>query len=96
MSRHLVFTGRKEINREYEEYIELKLLCEKLKVEYPAELKMYFKDYIEELPSVILEEFMNFDTPLPYTALQEDGKQGFSLEVAKIPKEVKTLRVYLT
>ena len=80
----------------FKDMLELKASCDKLEVEYPEKMIKFFKESgwedWEEIGKIkggkIEISMHNF--------MKSDNSYGYTIELSKLPKEVKTLRVYMS
>lgn len=94
MSATLVVEGLRDMNREFKNMMEIKLLCKKYKVSYPTEVSAYFGNNVNENEEYVTEEMTSIELPL--IDWKNDNREGYELNVSEIPKECTTIRCYLS
>lgn len=92
----------RDMDGEFSRMLDIKQFCDQKKVSYPQEVKDYFKDVDLEdyTPDGDLDDGDLHDAMLKVdisAALQEwsdDSSEGYEVDVAKLPSDVKTIRFY--
>lgn len=83
----------RDMDGEFKRMMEIKKFCDERDVSYPVEVAQYFGSSISESEKYITEEMLQ--VKLPTSAIEEfrdDMREGIEINVANIPKEVKTIR----
>lgn len=94
MSTHVV--GIRDLGGQFQKMMQVKLMCEEANTSYPAEVEEYFGGYVEESEKFLLEEMetVEIEDQSFVTEWKDDMRQGFEIDVSKIPPGIKTIRFY--
>jgi len=87
--------GIRDLDGKFAEMMKIKKLCEKSKISYPIEVQQYFGPSIGEDEELITEEMSDIDINGCMKEWGNEYAQGYEIDVKKIPKDVKKIRVYL-
>jgi hypothetical protein len=94
MSTHLI--ALRDMDGEFAKMLKAKLFCDENRLSYPAEVEAYFQGMADESESLLCNEFLEVDIRVAVTEWRDNGasREGYEVEIAKLPPEVKTIRFY--
>ena len=87
-------TAFRDMNGEFKKMLEAKKFCDERELSYPAEVRTYFGNCADQSEESIAQELLTIVTKDWVKEWSGDYGQGFEVDVASIPKEVKTIRFY--
>ena len=97
--------GVRDLDGKFKDMVALKNLCDKTKASYPKELINYFEaaieehgtDDLEDLDDEGMQEIMaGMEIPDDATEGDPDYDDGMFIDLSKLPKDIKKLRVYMS
>jgi hypothetical protein len=89
MSSHV--TGVRDLDGKFADMINLKLACEKARIDYPPDLKAYLK-YPAEDVDYLRREMESVDISAAVKEYTRNATDGFEVDLSKLPKECKAIR----
>lgn len=92
MSTHVV--GLRDLDGKFKQMIEVKLACERAETSYPEEVLDYFNGNQAESVAYLEENLREVDISESISEWSDDSRNGYSLDVTKLPKEVNEVRFY--
>lgn len=86
--------GIRPADHEYSLKLQAYYALEKANIGIPRELEQFFNYYP---PNILGEEIdLAIDSPPCLTVLKEDGAYGYTIELAKLSKSIKFIKVKIT
>ena len=85
----------RDLDGQFKKMMEIKKYCDGMKVSYPKEVQDYFGTLINESDRSITEEMstIRLEKGIVHEfSDRERAEDGISIELAKLPKEVKILK----
>ena len=86
--------GVRDLSVKFEMMMNIKKVCDKAEVSYPAELHEYFGDMIHEHPDMIRSEMEEMD--IKYIETHPDTSDVFEVDLSKLPEDVSKVRFILS
>jgi len=82
----------RDMNGEFARMLEAKKFCDERKLSYPKEVDEYFQGDADLDEHSLREQFLEVNISSAVTEYRDDYSEGYEVEVAKLPKDVKTIR----
>lgn len=98
MSRDLYVTAFRDMDGTFARMLEIKQFCDEKHVSYPKEVTDYFGEYVSPSDSEtkLAEELGEINVHDKLRRWHDTDGYGYEIDMADIPKEVKTLRFYVS
>ena|SRR6266851_4891501 len=90
MSTHV--SAYRDMDGEFKRMLEIHQYCREQKVSLPKEVEKYFGTWAGEDERTIREEMLKININKIVREVSSNGSSGYEIDVADLPKEVKTLR----
>lgn len=88
--------GVRDLDGEFQKMLDVKLACDKAKIEYPAVVDNYFDGAAEESEEYLRHEMEELDIT---KAVSEEPAEDYDvrlIDLSKLPADVKQIRVTIT
>ena len=85
----------RDMDGEFRKMLDIKLYCDRQNVSYPQEVENYFRSngsFPAEDAETLQEQLLSVGIEAALSEYSDESSAGYEIEVAKLPKEVKTLR----
>jgi len=89
MSSHV--TGVRDLDAKFAKMMRVKLSCEEAEVDYPQDVKDYFK-YPDESEDYLRREMEDVDITDAVSNCGGDSTDGWEVDLSKLPSDVKAIR----
>jgi|GEM_PF-3342727 len=89
MSSHV--SGVRDLDGRFAKMMVAKLACEAASVDYPAEVREYFK-YPEESEDYLRREMESVDIDAAVTKGTDNATEHWTVDLSKLPEGVKAIR----
>ena len=84
----------RDMDGEFAKMLRAKTFCDEQHLSYPKEAQDYFGKYAGYNEAGLRDAFLLVDIDHLLTEYHDGSSDGFELEVARLPQEVKTLRFF--